>query len=133
MNYDILQQPFSKCHYLKMTSKFRSTTLLTTFKTNFCLNADFYTILFAIIILIQLRAGKSMTDHSHTGWLGHYKVSHIYPLNTENEYVTVQSNNGYPHVVLINTTDDTLGWRTDGEFEVSALVLICNSLKRIFR
>ena len=58
---------------------------------------------------------QSSTPH---GWLGNYKVSHIFPLNKQDEYLTVQSYNGFPHVALHNVVDNTVDMRTSGEFEV---------------
>ena len=62
---------------------------------------------------------------STTGWLGHYKVSHIFPTDVDEEYISVESNNGFPHVVVHNTADGEDGsvdWRTDGQFEVRKVI-----------
>ncbi|CAK8692165.1 unnamed protein product [Clavelina lepadiformis] len=63
--------------------------------------------------------GSKMETNSGTGWVGHYKVSHIYPVPSSNKYLTVQSNNQYPHVALINVDTDEIDWRTTGSFEVT--------------
>ena len=55
---------------------------------------------------------------SRTGWLGNYKVSHIFPLNNADEYLTVESHEGFPHVTLHNTSGNTIDIRTSGNFEV---------------
>ena len=56
---------------------------------------------------------------SSSGWLGHYKVSHIFPLKNSDEYLTVQSYNGFPHVALHNVANNTVDMRTSGMFEVN--------------
>ena len=67
----------------------------------------------AVVILADI-----MTVRSETGWLGHYKVSHIFPLNNDDEYATVESYNGFPHLAVLNIADDSADWRTEGSFEV---------------
>ncbi|XP_076815585.1 dipeptidyl peptidase 4-like [Clavelina lepadiformis] len=63
--------------------------------------------------------GTIMETSSSTGWLGHYKPAYIYPLYSSNEYMTVQSHEKYPHVVVVNMDKNTSDWRTFGEFEVT--------------
>ena len=53
------------------------------------------------------------------GWLGHYKSHDIIPM-TLNEFAWVNSNEGFPHLQVINWNSLTVDWRTDGEYEVCA-------------
>uniref|UniRef100_H2YFY4 Uncharacterized protein n=1 Tax=Ciona savignyi TaxID=51511 RepID=H2YFY4_CIOSA len=64
---------------------------------------------------------SEMRSTSTTGWLGHYKVSHVFPTNNDEIYMTVRSNNGFPHVAVFNVTSNKYDWRTSGDFEVSNL------------
>uniref|UniRef100_H2YFY2 Uncharacterized protein n=1 Tax=Ciona savignyi TaxID=51511 RepID=H2YFY2_CIOSA len=62
---------------------------------------------------------SEMRSTSTTGWLGHYKVSHVFPTNNDEIYMTVRSNNGFPHVAVFNVTSNKYDWRTSGDFEVN--------------
>jgi len=68
----------------------------------------------------------AMMESSDTGWVGHYKVSHIYPSPNRSEYFTVQSMNNFPHIVRIIPENNTKDQRTSGEFEVCRSFKSCN-------
>jgi len=56
---------------------------------------------------------------SSTGWVGHYKANHNFPIADENSYFTVDSYQGYPHIQRVDAADDFVEWRTSGKFEVT--------------
>ena len=79
---------------------------------------------FFISFTLILFSAPHQTLSSDTGWVGHYKVNHNFPIADEDSYFTVDSNQGYPHIQLVHIADDTVEWRTSGNFEVRDAILI---------
>jgi len=63
--------------------------------------------------------GSTQELTSTDGWVGHYKGNHNFPTADESIYFTVDSYNGFPHIQRVDTSGDTVEWRTSGKFEVT--------------
>ena len=87
-----------------------------------------YSLIYQAKFVLNSISGSKMEIESTTGWLGNYKVSHIFPTGNEDEYLTVESHNGFLHIALHNISANTVDWRTEGNFEVSYKIYLFDLL-----